>query len=57
MRSISARAPLALLLALPLLAGCLAEGMAVLIVTHAAEQARRLAHRIFHLERGRLTTP
>ena len=40
-----------------LLAGCLAEGMAVLVVTHAAEQARRLAHRIFHLERGRLTTP
>jgi len=40
-----------------LLAGCLAEGIAVLIVTHAAEQARRLAHRVFHLERGRLTTP
>jgi ABC-type iron transport system FetAB ATPase subunit len=40
-----------------LLAGCLAEGMAVLIVTHAAEQARRVAHRIFHLERGMLTTP
>ena len=40
-----------------LLAGCLAEGMAVLIVTHAAAQARRIAHRIFHLERGKLTTP
>jgi len=40
-----------------LLAGCLAEGMAVLVVTHAAEQARRLAHRVFHLEQGKLTTP
>lgn len=40
-----------------LLANCLADGMAVLVVTHALEQAHRLAHRIFHLERGRLTTP
>jgi ABC-type iron transport system FetAB ATPase subunit len=40
-----------------LLRDCLAEGMAVLIVTHAAEQARRLAHRIFHLEPGKPTTP
>jgi ABC-type iron transport system FetAB ATPase subunit len=40
-----------------LLHGCLADGMAMLVVTHAAEQARRLAHRIFHLERGQLTTP
>jgi ABC-type nitrate/sulfonate/bicarbonate transport system ATPase subunit len=31
--------------------------MAVLLVTHAVEQAQRLAHRIFHLERGKLTTP
>jgi ABC-type sulfate/molybdate transport systems ATPase subunit len=29
----------------------------VLLVTHAAEQARRVAHRIFHLEQGTLTTP
>jgi ABC-type iron transport system FetAB ATPase subunit len=35
----------------------LADGMAVLIVTHAAGQAHRLAHRIFRLERGRLSTP
>jgi ABC-type iron transport system FetAB ATPase subunit len=40
-----------------LLRDFLAEGMAVLIVTHAAEQARRLAHRIFHLEPGKPTTP
>jgi len=40
-----------------LLASCLADGMAVLVVTHAAEQARRLAHRIFHLEHGKLTAP
>jgi ABC-type iron transport system FetAB ATPase subunit len=40
-----------------LLRDCLVGGMAVLIVTHATEQARRLAHRRFHLERGRLTTP
>ncbi|CAH0295738.1 putative iron export ATP-binding protein FetA [Massilia sp. Bi118] len=39
-----------------LLAACLARGMALLIVTHAADQAQRLAHRIFHLEHGRLTT-
>jgi ABC-type iron transport system FetAB ATPase subunit len=37
-----------------LLSNFLARGMALLIVTHSAEQARRLAHRIFHLERGRL---
>ena len=40
-----------------LLRDCLAEGMAVLIVTHAIEQARRLAHRSFHLERGKLAAP
>jgi ABC-type iron transport system FetAB ATPase subunit len=40
-----------------LLTNCLADGMAVLLVTHAVEQAHRLAHRIFHLERGTLTTP
>jgi len=40
-----------------LLRDCLAEGLAVLIVTHAIEQARRLAHRSFHLERGRLAAP
>jgi ABC-type iron transport system FetAB ATPase subunit len=40
-----------------LLMSCLADGMAVLLVTHAVEQAHRLAHRIFHLERGKLTTP
>jgi ABC-type iron transport system FetAB ATPase subunit len=38
-----------------LLASCLADGMAVLIVTHSAEQARRLAHRVFHLEDGKLS--
>jgi ABC-type iron transport system FetAB ATPase subunit len=37
-----------------LLASCLADGMAVLIVTHSAEQAQRLADRVFHLEDGRL---
>jgi ABC-type iron transport system FetAB ATPase subunit len=37
-----------------LLASCLADGMAVLIVTHSPEQARRLAHRVFHLEDGKL---
>jgi ABC-type iron transport system FetAB ATPase subunit len=37
-----------------LLAGWLARGMAVLIVTHSGEQARRLAHRIFRLEQGKL---
>jgi ABC-type iron transport system FetAB ATPase subunit len=35
----------------------LAHGMAILIVTHAADQARRLAQRIFRLERGQLITP
>jgi ABC-type iron transport system FetAB ATPase subunit len=39
-----------------LLAACLAQGMAILIVTHSGEQARRLAHRIFRLEHGKLTT-
>ena len=34
----------------------LARGMAVLIVTHAREQARRLAHRIFRLDQGQLAT-
>jgi ABC-type iron transport system FetAB ATPase subunit len=34
----------------------LAGGMAMLIVTHAGEQARRLAQRIFRLEQGTLTT-
>jgi ABC-type sulfate/molybdate transport systems ATPase subunit len=28
----------------------------VLIVTHSAEQAQRMARRIFHLEQGRLRT-
>jgi ABC-type iron transport system FetAB ATPase subunit len=35
----------------------LARGMAVLIATHAGEQARRLAHRIFRLEQGQLVAP
>jgi len=39
-----------------LLASCLAQGMAILIVTHSAEQAGRLAQRIFHLDGGRLAT-
>ena len=39
-----------------LLASCLARGMAILIVTHSAEQARRLAQRVFRLEHGRLAT-
>jgi ABC-type iron transport system FetAB ATPase subunit len=39
-----------------LLAGCLEDGMAILIVTHSAEQARRLGRRIFRLDQGRLTT-
>jgi ABC-type iron transport system FetAB ATPase subunit len=39
-----------------LLSACLASGMALLIVTHAADQARRLARRVFHLEHGRLDT-
>lgn len=34
----------------------LADGMAVLIITHATEQARRLAQRIFRLEQGKLAT-
>jgi ABC-type multidrug transport system ATPase subunit len=37
-----------------LLASRLADGMAVLIVTHSAEQAQRLADRVFHLEDGKL---
>ena len=40
-----------------LLRDCLARGMAVLVVTHADEQARRLAHRTFRIEQGRLVTP
>jgi ABC-type multidrug transport system ATPase subunit len=39
-----------------LLAACLARGMALLIVTHSGEQARRMAQRIFHLDQGRLTS-
>ena len=37
-----------------LLAARLEDGMAILIVTHSAEQARRMAHRIFRLEQGKL---
>jgi ABC-type iron transport system FetAB ATPase subunit len=37
-----------------LLRARLADGMAILIVTHAHEQARRLAQRVFRLERGKL---
>lgn len=37
-----------------LLRAQLASGMAVLIVTHAGDQARRLAQRIFRLEQGKL---
>jgi ABC-type iron transport system FetAB ATPase subunit len=37
-----------------LLRAALADGMALLIVTHAAEQARRLAQRIFRLDGGKL---
>jgi ABC-type iron transport system FetAB ATPase subunit len=33
----------------------LAHGMAMLLVTHAADQARRLAQRVFRLHDGRLT--
>jgi ABC-type iron transport system FetAB ATPase subunit len=40
-----------------LLAARLAQGMTLLIVTHAAEQAQRMAQRIFHLEQGKLSTP
>ncbi|KQY16284.1 ATP-binding protein [Massilia sp. Root133] len=39
-----------------LLRNQLAAGMAILVVTHAGEQARRLAQRIFRLEQGKLTT-
>jgi ABC-type iron transport system FetAB ATPase subunit len=39
-----------------LLRAALADGMALLIVTHAAEQAARLAQRIFRLDGGALTT-
>jgi ABC-type iron transport system FetAB ATPase subunit len=38
-----------------LLRSRLAQGMALLVVTHAAEQARRLAQRVFNLRDGRLT--
>ena len=37
-----------------LLRASLADGMAILIVTHSSEQARRLAQRCFRLEQGRL---
>ena len=40
-----------------LLRDCLARGMAILIVTHADEQARRLALRTFRIDQGRLVTP
>ena len=39
-----------------LLAARLADGMALLIVTHSADQASRLAQRVFRLEQGKLTT-
>ncbi len=39
-----------------LLRARLADGMAMLIVTHAGEQARRLAQRVFRLEQGKLAT-
>jgi ABC-type iron transport system FetAB ATPase subunit len=38
-----------------LLGSCLAHGMALLIVTHSPEQARRLAHRVLQLEEGKLS--
>jgi ABC-type iron transport system FetAB ATPase subunit len=38
-----------------LLAARLKDGMALLIVTHSADQAGRLAQRVLHLEQGRLT--
>ena len=38
-----------------LLRAALADGMALLVVTHSAEQAQRLAQRIFRLEGGQLT--
>jgi ABC-type phosphate transport system ATPase subunit len=40
-----------------LLRDFLARGLAILIVTHSAEQARRLAQRTFHLDQGQLVTP
>jgi len=40
-----------------LLRAQLAQGLAMLIVTHAGAQARRLAQRIFRLEQGKLTAP
>jgi ABC-type polar amino acid transport system ATPase subunit len=40
-----------------LLRDCLARGMAILVVTHANEQARRLAQRTLRIEQGRLVTP
>lgn len=39
-----------------LLAARLEDGMAILIVTHSAEQAQRMAHRSFRLEQGKLRT-
>jgi ABC-type iron transport system FetAB ATPase subunit len=39
-----------------LLAARVADGMTLLIVTHSADQARRLAQRVFHLEQGKLST-
>jgi ABC-type iron transport system FetAB ATPase subunit len=38
-----------------LLRAALADGMAMLLVTHSADQAQRLAQRIFRLEGGQLT--
>jgi ABC-type iron transport system FetAB ATPase subunit len=38
-----------------LLRACLDRGMAMLVVTHSDEQARRLAHRIFRIDGGELT--
>jgi len=39
-----------------LLATRLARGMTLLVVTHSADQAGRLARRVFHLERGKLSS-
>jgi ABC-type iron transport system FetAB ATPase subunit len=39
-----------------LLRARLADGMAILIVTHAQDQARRLARRVFRLDHGLLAT-
>jgi ABC-type iron transport system FetAB ATPase subunit len=39
-----------------LLRAGLADGMAMLIVTHSAEQAQRLAQRTFYLDQGQLKT-